>query len=106
MENLEVNFLFVSDRLIRRWNQKYLDHDYATDVLAFEMKAQGILGDVVVSLDTAKRQASECGHSFAKETTILCVHGLLHILGYRDKTKKDAARMWKKTFQVMEGIPV
>ena len=102
VENLEINFLFVSDKIIHQWNKKYLNHDYVTDVLAFEMKASGILGDIIVSLDTAKRQAKECGHSEAKEILILCVHGLLHLLGYRDKRKKDFDKMWKKTFELIK----
>lgn len=106
MENLEINFLFVSDRLIHQWNKKCLNHDYVTDVLAFEMKEDGILGDVIVSLDTAKRQAKECGHSYLKEVVILCVHGLLHMLGYKDKKKKDYEAMWKKTFEVMESVKI
>lgn len=102
MENQEINFLFVSDKEIHRWNKKYLNHDYVTDVLAFEMKEEGILGDVVVSLDTAERQAKECGHSYAREVLILCVHGWLHLLGYRDKKKKDSDAMWAKTEEVIK----
>lgn len=101
VENQEINFLFVSDKVIHRWNKKHLNHDYVTDVLAFEMKESGILGDVVVSLDTAARQAKQCGHAYALEVLILCVHGWLHLLGYKDKRKKDSQVMWAKTHKLI-----
>ena len=101
LENQEINFQFVSDQEIRHTHKKYLHHNYATDVLAFEMKEQGILGDVMISVETANRQAKEQKHTLLKELQILCVHGWLHLLGYRDKKKKDAERMWKKTNELL-----
>jgi len=100
----QINFLLVSDPVIRRYNVRYLRHDYATDVIAFEMKEKGVFGDIVISTDTAKRQAKEEGHSVLTETTILALHGLLHLLGYRDKKKKDKERMWRKTGALMERV--
>lgn len=100
----QINFLLVSDRVIRRYNVRYLNHDYATDVIAFEMNEGGVFGDIVISTDTAKRQAKEQGHSALTETTILALHGLLHLLGYRDKSKKDSARMWRKTDALMRIV--
>jgi probable rRNA maturation factor len=94
----------VSDPVIRRYNVRYLRHDYATDVIAFEMKEKGVFGDVVISTDTAKRQAKGEGHSVFMETAILAVHGLLHLLGYRDKRKKDGERMWRKTNALLKLV--
>ncbi len=85
-------------------NRRFLNHDFVTDVIAFEMKEHGVFGDVVVSTDTAKRQAREEGHSVLTETTILAIHGLLHLLGYRDKKKKDHAAMWKKTDELLAKV--
>jgi probable rRNA maturation factor len=99
-----INFLLVTDPVIRRYNARYLKHDYATDVIAFEMKEKGVFGDIVISTDTAKRQAKEEGHSVLTETTILALHGLLHLLGYRDKKKKDQDRMWRKTHEIMKRV--
>ncbi len=56
-----------------------------------------MVGDIIISTDTARRQAKEQGHSFGREVLILAVHGLLHLQGYRDKKKSDRDRMWKKT---------
>jgi probable rRNA maturation factor len=72
-----------------------------TDVIAFEMKEQGVLGDIVVSIDTARRQAKEQGHSVLTELQILSIHGLLHLLGYRDKKKKDKDAMWLETDRLL-----
>jgi probable rRNA maturation factor len=112
----EINFLLVSDPVSRGYNVRYLRHDYATDVIAFPSfdvgdvgarfpRAGGgtppLLGDILISTDTAKRQAKEQGHSTLKETAILAVHGVLHLLGYRDKKKADRDRMWRETDRLM-----
>ena len=101
MTGLEVNFLFVSDIEIRRFNRRYLHHDRTTDVIAFPMKEAGILGDILISSDTAKRQAREEGHSLLTELTILAIHGILHLIGYRDDTKKERERMWRKKRELL-----
>lgn len=94
----EMNFLFVSDRSIKRYNRRYLKHDYATDVMAFgDFDHHSLPGDILISSDTAKRQAKEQGHSLLTEMKILAIHGILHLVGYRDKKKKERDRMWKKT---------
>jgi probable rRNA maturation factor len=100
----DVNLLLVDDRRIRKINRRFLNHDYATDVIAFEMREREIFGDIVVSTETAKSQAAEQGHSLLKETTILAVHGLLHLIGYRDKKKKDRERMWRKTNELLRLV--
>jgi probable rRNA maturation factor len=100
----QINFLLVTDPVIRRANVRYLRHDYVTDVIAFEMKEKGIFGDVMISTDTAKRQAKEQGHSVLTETTILAIHGLLHLRGYRDKKIKDRERMWRRTEALMRIV--
>lgn len=86
---------------MRLYNVRYLRHDYVTDVIAFEMKEKNVLGDILISTDTAKRQAKEQGHSTLKETVILAVHGLLHLLGYRDKRRKDRDAMWRRTDRLL-----
>jgi probable rRNA maturation factor len=101
---LDVNVLVVSDATIRKYNKKYLKHDYVTDVIAFPMKEKGLLGDIMISSDTARRQAKDEGHDFLTELKILAIHGLLHLLGYRDKKKKDSERMWRKTDQLLKKV--
>lgn len=96
-ESQETNLLLVTDRVIRKFNRRYLRHDRATDVIAFDMKENDTLGDIMISLDRARCQAKVMGHTLFREVQILAVHGLLHLLGYRDKKKKDRDRMWRKT---------
>ncbi|MBI3540549.1 MAG: rRNA maturation RNase YbeY [Deltaproteobacteria bacterium] len=91
----DLNFLLVSNRMIRAYNKKYLHHNYSTDVIAFET------GDILVSSEMAKKQAREEGHSFLTEMKILMIHGMLHLVGYRDKNKKDKEKMWKKTYELL-----
>ena len=92
---------FVRDRAIRQLNRTYRDQDRATDVLSFPASdAQGeafisptpecadYLGDIVVAIDTARRQADEAGHGLAREVSELVIHGALHLCGYDHETDK------------------
>ncbi|HEX4954619.1 MAG TPA: rRNA maturation RNase YbeY [Thermoanaerobaculia bacterium] len=80
---------FVSDREMRQLNRLYREKDQPTDVLSFpgEASPEGRhLGDVVISVPTARRQAREAGHGIGRELQILILHGLLHCLGYDHET--------------------
>lgn len=99
----EVSIALVSDVYIRELNSHYRHKDCPTDVLSFAMQEdigeeppmaeageEGvILGDVVISLETAERQATEFGHSFRREVAFLTAHGVLHLLGYDHETDAD-----------------
>lgn len=99
--------LLVGDRVIRRLNRAYLDHDYPTDVLAFPQHNDPsspqlqLLGDVVISVETAARQAKEHGHSLARELALLLIHGILHLFGYDDSTAAARRRMWAKQARLL-----
>lgn len=84
---------FASDRELRRTNREYRDKDYATDVLSFpgEETLDGRhLGDVLISVPVARRQAAERGHSVDRELQILLIHGVLHCLGHDHETDDGA----------------
>jgi len=88
-----VTVVFVRDRVIRRLNNQYRRINRATDVLSFpageEMPGEGneqYLGDVVISIDTAVRQAGSAGHSIEREVEELLIHGVLHLCGYDHDT--------------------
>lgn len=103
----EVTVALISDGRMRVLNRSYRGKDYATDVLSFPARPQGkggrarvndagtdyadYLGDVVIALGVANRQADEAGHSLATELRVLALHGLLHLLGYDHES--DAGRM-------------
>jgi len=80
----EVDVLLSNDRTLRRLNRAYRGKDKATDVLSFpavEDVAETLAGDLAISVDTAKKQAAEQGHSLRDEVRILVLHGLLHLSG-------------------------
>jgi probable rRNA maturation factor len=88
----EVSVLLTGDEEIRTLNRKYRRKDKATDVLSFpavEM-AEGIAGDLVISLETALMQAEERGHTLEMEIKVLLLHGLLHLAGYDHETDNGA----------------
>ena len=83
----EYSIALVSDARIRALNRRYRRQDRPTDVLSFEPS------DIVISMETARRQARETGHSCATELKILALHGLLHLLGYDHDAASDRGRM-------------
>ncbi len=102
-----VDLVLVTDPVIEVMNKEYRDKDGPTDVISFaylevtdfdESAEEVIVGDIFVSVDTAKKQAKEKKHSFKKEMEILFVHGLLHLLGFDHKNDKEEKEMegWAK----------
>lgn len=107
----QVSILFCEDAYIKRLNRKYRGVDAPTDVLAFSMHEgrfpkvhPEILGDVVISLETASRQAKRYKHSLDKEIALLVVHGILHLLDYDHLKKKDKEKMRKREKQILAVI--
>jgi len=103
LENAELSVALVSDAEIHRLNATYRHKDQPTDVLAFAMREGSdglhpeVLGDVVISLDTAARQAATRGAPVADEVRLLLTHGVLHLLGYdHERSPSEARRMFSK----------
>jgi len=92
---------FVDDKTIRNLNRRYRKLDRATDVLSFEMGEDGILGDVVISVDTAGRNAKRFGTSLNEELKRLVVHGVLHLTGHDHLKPSDRTRMRKEEKKAM-----
>ena len=87
----DVVVLLGRDPLLRRLNRSYRGKDAATDVLAFEGgKNSGVLGDIVISIDAAERNAGNEGHSLADELEVLVLHGWLHLIGYDHESDRGA----------------
>lgn len=104
LKKLEVSFLLTDDDRIHELNKIYRHKDRPTDVLAFAMRegahgelAGDVLGDVIVSIPTARRQASERGAMLVDEVTMLLAHGLLHLLGWDHDTAAKDRRMRAET---------
>jgi rRNA maturation RNase YbeY len=107
----ELSVVLVSDRLIRRLNREWRGKDRATDVLSFAQQEGGgpapaaLLGDVVISLATAKRQAKERGEPLAAEGERLLIHGLLHLLGYdHERSVTEARRMQRRERALAQAL--
>jgi len=83
----------TNDRELRALNKKYAGEDHATDVLSFEQQAP-LLGDVIISVETAARQAKAAKHSLLAELFHLAVHGMVHLMGYDHATKAEERVMF------------
>lgn len=94
----ELNFIFCSDEYLWRMNQQFLDHDTYTDVITFDNseRLKTINGDVFISVDRVKDNAGENNVPAVDELCRVMVHGTLHLLGYKDKTKAAKTRMTAK----------
>ncbi len=88
--NVEITVAFIDSRYIKSINQRYLNHNYVTDVISFVIERVPVLqGELYVNLDRAKHQAREYAVSFTNEVARLVIHGTLHLIGYSDETKSD-----------------
>ena len=110
-DTVEIGITFVNDEEIRKLNTSYKSKDNPTDVLAFEYDNQSEflplsesfhLGDVVISVDTARMQAEDLNHDIKKELQILTIHGILHLTGYDDLAPKAKTRMFKMQDKLLE----
>lgn len=93
----ELSILLCDDRAIRDLNRDYRAKDRPTDVLAFPLDDRRVLGDVAISVDTARRQARRAGRTISAEITMLLAHGLLHLLGFDHRDAAEERRMKAKT---------
>ena len=94
--------LITGDREIRRLNKKFLNHDHVTDVISFGLNEKDLLGEIVVSADTARRVSEELRIPFKEELARYLVHGTLHLLGYDDKNKKEFQRMHARQEEILK----
>ncbi len=94
----ELNLIFCSDEYLLRINQEFLQHDYYTDVITFDNSEERktILGDIFISIDRVRENAKRNKISTHNEVCRIMIHGTLHLLGYKDKTKKTKEVMTNK----------
>jgi probable rRNA maturation factor len=100
----EINYIFCSDPYLLEINREHLDHDYLTDIITFDnSEIEGkIEADIFISIDRVKDNAEKFEVSFETEMKRVMVHGLLHLLGYKDKSKNDKKTMRAKEDQYLE----
>ena len=93
----QVNIIFCSDNYILDINQKYLQHDYFTDIITFDYcEGKTLSGDLFISVDTVRENALFYGTEFDDELNRVIVHGLLHLIGYDDHSEEDQKTMRSK----------
>jgi probable rRNA maturation factor len=94
----ELNFIFCSDAYLLNMNQQYLNHDTYTDVITFDNAEapKTIVGDIFISVDRINDNAGKYSRDFLDEMCRVMVHGTLHLLGYKDKTKPAKTLMTEK----------
>ncbi len=103
----EVHLAFATDQLVRRLNGRYRGTLRATDVLAFPLNTPGpsrLLGEVIVSAETARRQARRLGVPVGLELELLVVHGLLHLVGYDDRDPREARLMHERERGILRQV--
>ena len=100
-------FLFVSDQELLAMNKKFLKHNHFTDVITFgELEDDKISGNIAISVDRVLDNSKTYGVRFDEELKRVMVHGLLHIVGYNDKTKKDKLTMSQKETDALKMFHV
>ncbi|MCG7336411.1 rRNA maturation RNase YbeY [Sporosarcina sp. ACRSM] len=114
----EVSLTFMTDEAIQAVNAEYRGKDVPTDVISFALEemTEGelaivaeegmpvVLGDIIISVETAQRQAEEYGHDFNREIGFLALHGFLHLLGYDHMTDEDEAVMFGRQREILTSF--
>ena len=114
-DDVELSCLLVDDQDIHHINRDYRNIDRSTDVISFALEdneqfyVEGMprsLGDIFISVDHAKAQASEYGHSLKREMCFLFTHGLLHLLGYDHMEKEDEEKMFALQKEILNSLHI
>jgi probable rRNA maturation factor len=93
----DISFIFCSDDFLLEVNKKYLNHDFYTDIITFDYVEDNLIqGDIFISLERVKENATSYKTTFNNENHRIIIHGVLHLLGYKDKLKEDKHLMTSK----------
>ena len=100
-----ITYLLINDKEMLVYNQQFLQHDTITDVITFENKdVNKISGDIIISIERIYENAEKYKVVFTKELYRVMAHGLLHLLGYNDKSNKEAEEIRKKENYYLEKM--
>lgn len=116
-DDAEISVTLVDNARIREMNAEFREIDRETDVLSFPLGDENgfevdpdtdamLLGDIVISLEKAKSQADEYGHSFKREVAFLITHSLFHLLGYDHMTEDEEKEMFAKQEKVLQKLGI
>lgn len=99
----DITYILCSDDYLLDVNRKFLDHDYYTDIITFDYSEDSrISGDLFISIDRVKENANELGLTFDEEFKRVCIHGVLHLCGYGDKSSEEEFLMRQKEDQALK----
>lgn len=99
----DVSYIFCSDEKILEVNKQYLNHDFYTDIITFDyVEKNRINGDIFISTDRVKENASQFNVDFEEELHRVIIHGILHLLGQEDHTPKEEQQMRKKENEALK----
>ena len=113
----EVSLMFTDDETIHEMNREYRGIDRPTDVLSFALEEgeeeeiyggpeENLLGDIIISVETATRQAEEYGHSVEREMAFLALHGMLHLLGYDHMGEEERKEMRAQEEAILASLGI
>jgi rRNA maturation RNase YbeY len=106
----EISFTFCSDEFLLKMNKEYLNHDTYTDIVTFDYskdeQKQAVSGDVFISIDRVKENAEKFSKTFENELHRVIIHGVLHLLGYKDKTKAAKEEMTKEEDVALKKLKI
>lgn len=114
LNNVVFNIIIVDNETIHSINKEYRGVDRPTDVISFALEDDKsfvqtelrILGDIYISIDKAREQAENYGHSLKRELSFLTIHGLLHLLGYDHMEEKDEKEMFELQELILDGYGI
>ena len=114
LKNITFNVIFVDNNKIHELNKNYRNIDRVTDVITFRLADYeevmcgkiNILGDIYISLDKAKEQSIEYGHSYLRELSFLLIHGFLHLLGYDHMNEEDEKEMFGLQEEILDSYGI
>ncbi len=99
-----INYIFCSDEYLLAMNQQYLQHDEYTDIITFDYSENNVVsGDIFISIERIRENAEERAISFDLELRRVMVHGVLHLLGLKDKSEQEAGMMRSAEDQALKG---
>jgi probable rRNA maturation factor len=101
-----INFIFCTDAYLLEVNKKYLKHNFLTDIITFEMSGKGepLLADIFISIERVKENASNYEIPFKTELQRVMFHGILHLLGYKDKTSNESELMRQMENRLLDSF--
>jgi len=101
----EINYIFCSDKYILEINRQYLNHDYFTDIITFNYNNDKLISsDIYISIDTVAKNAEYYNVKFENELNRVMIHGILHLLGFDDKSEDEKIVMRNKEDEALDFL--